>query len=105
MRDTHDRGSITPVLAAMISIVALASLAVAHVVDRQVTDTRAQTAAEALAIAALLGANLDDIASSYGVDDYEVDDDEYMVTVRVERDGVTAQAIAADHNQLQRSMN
>ena len=97
MLDTHDRGSITPVLAVMISIVALASLAVAHAVDREIATTRAQTAADSLAIAALLGANVDDIASSYGVDDYEVDEDEYMVTVRVERDGVTAQASAVDH--------
>ena len=97
MVDTHDRGSITPVLAAMISIVALASLAVAHVVDTQVTDTRAQTAADALALAALIGADLDDIAAWYDVDEYEVDHGEYMVMVRVERDGVTARASAVDH--------
>ena len=97
MLDTHDRGSITPVLAAMISIVALASLAIAHVVDTQVTDTRAQTAADALALAALIGADLDDIAAWYDVDEYEVDHVEYMVMVRVERDGVTALASAVDH--------
>lgn len=74
-------------------------------VDTQVTDTRAQTAADALALAALIGADLDDIAAWYDVDEYEVDHGEYMVMVRVERDGVTARASAADHNQLQRSMN
>ena len=97
MFDTHDRGSITPVLAATISIVALASLALAHAVDREIATTRAQTAADALALAALIGADLDDIAAWYDVDEYEVDHGEYMVMVRVERDGVTARASAVDH--------
>ena len=102
MFDTHDRGSITPVLAAMISVVALASLVIAHVVDTQVTVTRAQTAADALALAALIGADLDGLASRYDVDDYQIDYDEYIVTVRVEHDSVTARASAVNHHQLQR---
>lgn len=97
----HDRGSVTPLLAAVISLVALASLAISHVVDDQLAHARAQTAAEAMALGAVLGANLDDLASRYEVDDYDVDHadeyDEFIVTVRIERDGVVAEASAIDH--------
>lgn len=97
----HDRGSVTPLLAAVISLVALASLAISHVVDNQLAHARAQTAAEAMALGAVLGANLDDLASRYEVDDYDVDHadeyDEFIVTVRIERDGVVAEASAIDH--------
>ena len=101
----HDRGSVTPLLAAVISLVALASLAISHVVDDQLAHARAQTAAEAMALGAVLGANLDNLAARYGVDDYDVEyaDDhaidhaEFIVTVRIERDGVVAEASAIDH--------
>jgi hypothetical protein len=101
----HDRGSVTPLLAAVISLVALASLAISHVVDDQLAHARAQTAAEAMALGAVLGANLDDLAARYEVDgyvvdhadDYAVDYDEFIVTVRIERDGVVAEASAIDH--------
>lgn len=97
----HDRGSITPLLAAVISLVALASLAISHAVDDQLAHARAQTAAEAMALGALLGVNLDDLASRYEVDDYDVDHpdeyDEFIVTVRIECDGVVAETSAIDH--------
>lgn len=93
----HDRGSVTPLLAAVISLVALASLAISHVVDDQLAHTRAQTAAEAMALGALLGVNLDDLAAQYEIDDYAVDYDEFIITVRTERDGVVAEASAIDH--------
>ena len=101
----HDRGSVTPLLAATISLVALASMAISHVVDDQLAHARAQTAAEAMALGALVGANLDDLASRYEIDDYAVDHDEFIVTVRVERGGAIAEASAIDHRQLQRSMS
>ena len=101
----HDRGSVTPLLAAVISLVAVASLAISHVVDNQLAHARAQTAAEAMALGAVLGANLDDLASRYEVDNYAVDYvdnhavdyDEFTVTVRIERDGVVAEASGIDH--------
>jgi molybdopterin/thiamine biosynthesis adenylyltransferase len=97
----HDRGSVTPLLAAVISLVALASLAISHVVDDQLAHARAQTAAEAMALGAVLGANLDNLAARYEVDDYDVDHadeyDEFIVTVRIERDGVVEEASAIDH--------
>ena len=97
----HDRGSATPLLTAVISLVALASLAISHVVDDQLAHARAQTAAEAMALGAVLGVNLDDLAARYEVDDYVVEyaDDhaEFSVTVRIERDGVVAEASAIDH--------
>lgn len=97
----HDRGSVTPLLAAVISLVALASLAISHAVDDQLAHARAQTAAEAMALGAVLGANLDDLAARHEVDDYDVDyadgHAEFVVTVRIERDGVVAEASAIDH--------
>ena len=93
----HDRGSVAPLLAAVISLVAFASLAISHVVDGQLAHARAQTAAEAVALGAVLGVDLDDLAARYEVDDYVVDYDEFIVTVRIERDGVVAEASAIDH--------
>jgi len=97
----HDRGSVTPLLPVVISFIALVSLAISHVVDDQLIHARVQTAAEAMALGAVLGANLDDLAARYEVNDYGVDHaDEYdvfIVTVRIERDGVIAEASAIDH--------
>ncbi|MFM8907138.1 MAG: hypothetical protein ACKOIZ_05920, partial [Actinomycetota bacterium] len=58
---------------------------------------RATTAAEALAVAAVLDEDLASLAAEHEVDDYGVSYDDGVVTVQVTRHGVSARASAIDH--------
>ena len=75
----------------------LVALAVSNVAELAIDEHRALTAAEALALAAAVEGNLIDIARRHEVDDFVVDHDDEIVTVRVVRRGVSAQATAIDH--------
>ena len=93
----YDRGSATPLAAALIAVVAVATLVVGEVSTTLREQQHARAAAEAIAVAALLGADLDVLAREHSVDTYSVEIDESSATVIVERNGVTAEASAFDH--------
>ena len=71
-------------------------VAIGRVASSAVDASRAQTAAESLALAAVLFADLDALALTHGVSSYEVERDEYSVTVRVVRRGHASSASASD---------
>ena len=92
-----DEGSVTPLLMAIIALTSLVALAMSHAAEVTINAHRASTAAEALALAAAVDGNLDEIARLHEVDDFIVDHDDETVIVRVVRRGVSAQATAVDH--------
>ena len=55
------------------------------------------TAAEALASALAAGRNIEALVNRYDVEAYEIAREGSVVTVRVERNGVAAEASATDH--------
>jgi hypothetical protein len=75
----------------------LIALAVSNVAESAIDEHRASTAAEALALAAVVNGNLGEIARLHELDDFIVNRDDEIVTVRVVRRGVSAQATAIDH--------
>ncbi len=80
------------------AVVSLVALAISHVAESAIDEHRASTAAEALALAAAIDADLDEVARAHDVDDFTVtynDDDSVMV--RVVRRGISAQATAVNH--------
>lgn len=81
----------------MLAIVAVTALGVSNGAHDARLAVRAQTAADALALAAVLEADLDDVARRHGVESYEVSYDIGSATVNVVRDGRRARAIAIDH--------
>jgi hypothetical protein len=96
-RNRHDRGAATPLI---VAVLATCTLVVAALGDIAVTQRRyaeATTAAEAIAVAATIGGNLEQLAATYRVDTFTVERDEHIVVVRVWRDGVAAQASTLDH--------
>ena len=93
----YDRGSATPLAAAIVALVAVATLVLGDVVASLRERQLARTAAEALAIAVLLDADLNVLVRQHSVDSYSVEHHEATVTVVVTRDGVTAEASALDH--------
>ena len=82
---------------AIIALTSLVALAMSHAAEVTINAHRASTAAEALALAAAVDGNLDEIARLHEVDDFIVDHDDETVIVRVVRRGVSAQATAVDH--------
>ena len=92
-----DEGSVTPLLVAIIALNSLVALAISHAAGATIDAHRASTAAEALALAATVDGNLDEIVRLHEVDAFIVDHDDETVTVRVVRRGVSAQATAVDH--------
>ena len=92
-----DRGSATPLLVAIIAVTSLVALATSTVAESAIDEHRASAAAEALALAAAIDADLDVVARRHGVDDFTVDYDNDVVVVHVVRNGVSAQATAVDH--------
>ena len=92
-----DRGSTTPLLVAIIAVTSLVALATSTVAESAIDEHRASTAAEALALAAAIDADLDAVARRHRVDDFTVDYDNDVVVVHVVRNGVSAQATAVDH--------
>jgi len=92
-----DRGSATPLLVAIIAVTSLVALATSTVAESAIDEHRASTAAEALALAAAIDADLDAVARRHRVDDFTVDYDNDVVVVHVLRNGVSAQATAVDH--------
>ena len=93
----HDRGSASPLVLAPFVVASLVMIAVGGVASSSIDASRAQTAAEALALAAVLSLDLDSLALAHGVSSYEVERDEYSVTVRVVRRGHASSASASDH--------
>jgi len=93
----HDRGSASPLMLALFVVASLVMVAVGRVASSSIDASRAQTAAEALALAAALSADLDALTIAHDVSSYEVERDEYSVTVRVVRRGHASSASASDH--------
>jgi len=96
-RSVHDRGSVSPLVLALFVVASLAVIAVNRVASSSIDASRAQTAAEALALASALSADLDVLALAHGVSSYEVERDGHFVTVRVVRRGHSSSASASDH--------
>ncbi|MFM8417548.1 MAG: hypothetical protein ACKOAT_08705 [Actinomycetota bacterium] len=94
----HDGGSATPLFVAVIALVSLVVVAVSSMAQSIIDAGRAITAAEALAVAAVLDEDLASLAAEHKVDDYAVSYDDGVVTVQVSRKGVSAQASAIDHH-------
>jgi hypothetical protein len=93
----HDEGSITPLFSVVLALIAVTALGITEVAKHTRLSTSAHTAAEALALAAVLDSDLDDLARRYGVDSYAVSYDDMSITVHVIRDGYRADATAIDH--------
>jgi len=93
----HDRGSATPLFVAVIALVSLVAVSVSSMAQSIINAGRATTAAEALAVAVVLGGDLASLAAEHEVEDYVVSDDDGVVTVQVTRHGVNARASAIDH--------
>ena len=92
-----DEGSVTPLLAVIITFASLVVLVMSHAAGATINAHRASTAAEALALAAAADGTLGEIARLHKIDEFIVDHDDETVTVRVVRRGVSAQATAVDH--------
>ena len=75
----------------------LVALAMSNVAGSAIDAHRASTAAEALALAAVVDGDLDEIARQHDVEEFNVDYADETVTVRVVRHGISAQATAVDH--------
>jgi len=93
----HDRGSATPLFVAVIALVSLVAVSVSSTAQSIINAGRATTAAEALAVAAVLDEDLASLAAEHEVEDYAVSYDDGVVTVQVTRHGVSARASAIDH--------
>ena len=93
----HDRGSASPLVLALFVVASLVMIAVGGVASSSVDASRAHTAAESLALGAVLSADLDALAIAHDVSSYEVERDEDSVTVRVVRRGHASSASASDH--------
>jgi len=81
----------------VIAVVSLVAVSVSSTAQSIINAGRATTAAEALAVAVVLGGDLASLAIEHEVDDYAVSDDDGVVTVQVTRHGVSARASAIDH--------
>ena len=81
----------------MIALVSLVAVSVSTTAQSIIDAGRATTAAEALAVAAVLDEDLASLAAEQEVEDYVVSDDDGVVTVQVTRHGVRARASAIDH--------
>jgi Tfp pilus assembly protein PilX len=93
----HDGGSASPLVLALFVLASLVIVAVGRVASLSIDQARAHTAAEAMALAAVLDADLDALALAHGVSSYEIARDEHSVTVHVVRRGRGSSASAADH--------
>ena len=93
----HDCGSASPLVLALFVVASLVMITVGRVASSSVDASRAHTAAESLALGAVLSADLDSLAQAHGVSSYEVERDEYSVMVRVVRCGHASSASASDH--------
>jgi len=81
----------------VIAVVSLVAVSVSTTAQSIIDAGRATTAAEALAVAAVLDEDLSSLAAEHEVEDYVVSDDDGVVTVQVTRHGVSARASAIDH--------
>jgi len=81
----------------VIALVSLVVVAVTSMAQSIIDAGRATTAAEALAVAAVLDEDLASLAVEHEIDDYVVSCDDGVVTVQVTRHGVSARVSAVDH--------
>jgi hypothetical protein len=81
----------------VIAVVSLVAVSVSSTAQSIIDAGRATTAAEALAVAAVLDEDLALLAAEHEIDDYAVSYDDGVVTVQVTRHGVSARASAIDH--------
>jgi len=93
----HDRGSTTPLLVAVLALLSLVTLSMSQVAQSAIDVGRATTAAEVLALAAVMDADLESLAAEHDVDDFTIAYDDGSTTVQATRNGVIAQASAIDH--------
>lgn len=84
----------------MVAAIALACVCVIGITEMSHTMMKRQdatAAAEAFASALAAGRNIEALVNRYDVEAYEIAREGSVVTVRVERDGVAAEASATDH--------
>jgi hypothetical protein len=84
----------------MVAAVALACVCVIGITEMSHTMMKRQgatTAAEAFASALAAGRNIEAVVIRYDIAEYEITREGSVVTVRVERNGVAAEASATDH--------
>lgn len=93
----HDRGSVTPLVVALIAVLSLALTAMNGHLRAGRLDSIALTAAEALALSVASGGDPGPLARRYGVEEYIVEFDGPIVNVRVRREGRVGRAAAVDH--------
>jgi len=88
---------VTLVASAVVAIIVAATMALSHSTERQVDASRAASAAEAIALGAVLGTDLDALAEEYLVERYEVTPTADGVSVKAWLGGSFARASAVDH--------
>ncbi len=97
MRDSHDRGSATPLAVAIIAVASLALVALSHTSARMVDSQRATIAAEALALAVAQHLDTSNVIADHDISDHSVIAVGDTITVRITRNGVAARATATVH--------
>jgi len=93
----HDRGAVSSLMVAVMALGSACMVGLAELSQHVVKQQQATTAAEALASALAAGRNIEALVNRYDVEAYEITREGSVVTVRVERNGVAAEASATDH--------
>jgi len=93
----HDRGSVLPIVVALIGVTSLLLMGVSHVATGLVQRQRAQTAADALALAIAQQHEPSVVVNSFDIEWYSVTSKDDVVLVDVVRSGVEASATAIIH--------
>ena len=93
----HDRGSVLPIVVALIGVTSLLLMGVSHVATGLVQRQRAQTAADALALAIAQQHEPSVVVNSFDIEWYSVTSEDDVVLVNVIRSGVEASATAIIH--------
>ena len=93
----YDHGAVSPLMVVAISLASACVVGMAEMSHSVVKRQDATTAAEALASALAAGRNIEALVIRYEVAEYQVAREGSVVTVRVERNGVVAEASATSH--------
>jgi hypothetical protein len=93
----HDRGAISILMVGVLVLASACVIGIAETSQHMVRLQHAVTAAEALAVAAAAGRDITPVLLQYDIVDHEVEHDGLVVIVRVDRNGVTAEASATNH--------
>ncbi|MFZ8965955.1 MAG: pilus assembly protein TadG-related protein [Ilumatobacteraceae bacterium] len=97
VRPATDSGSVTPLMTGVLVVASLCVLGVGEVSHQLVRQQRAVNAAEALATAVAAERDTAFVLIHHGISHHIVEHQGSVVTVRIERDGVSARATATVH--------